>query len=141
MMSAIEILQQLSANQPIRISDNYSDSDPDHRHSDVLRAVIKRLREELGKLRVAVNEEKSRIVDLRKGESFSFLGFEFRLVRSVRGLWRPQYTPKLDGCSRQTRSVAQVHSSGILPLGWIQKLDIITVGVGPALLGGKSLPT
>ena len=41
----------------------------------VLRAVQRRLREEFGKLRVEVNEEKSRVVDLRNGESFGFLGF------------------------------------------------------------------
>ena len=41
-------------------------------------AVEKRLREELAKLQVEVNEEKSRKVDLQRGESFGFLGFEFR---------------------------------------------------------------
>ena len=30
-----------------------------------------------------------------RGESFGFLGFDFRRVRSLRGRWRPQYTPKL----------------------------------------------
>ena len=35
------------------------------------------------------NEEKSRVVDLRKGESFGFLGFDFRRVRSRWGRWRP----------------------------------------------------
>jgi RNA-directed DNA polymerase len=69
--------------------------DSHSRHGWLLKAVDKRLREELGKLRVEVNEEKSRIVDLRKGESFSFLGFEFRLVRSRKGRWRPRYTPKV----------------------------------------------
>ena len=64
-------------------------------HDWIVKAVIKRLREELGKLRVEINEEKSRIVDLRKGESFSFLGFEFRRVRSLKGAWRPQYRPKI----------------------------------------------
>ena len=64
-------------------------------HDWIVKAVIKRLREELGKLRVEINEEKSRIVDLRKGESFGFLGFEFRRVRSKKGSWRPQYTPKI----------------------------------------------
>ena len=29
-----------------------------------------------------------------KGESFGFLGFEFRRVRSRKGAWRPRYTPK-----------------------------------------------
>jgi len=33
-------------------------------------------------------------VDLTKGEAFGFLGFDFRLVRSLRGVWRPQYTPQ-----------------------------------------------
>ena len=48
-------------------------------------ALEKRLREELAKLQVEVNEEKSRKVDLEQGESFGFLGFEFRRIRSRRG--------------------------------------------------------
>src|SRR5437867_291008 len=65
------------------------------RHEWLLRAVGRRLREELAKLQVGVNEEKSRVVDLAKGESFGFLGFDFRRVRSLRGRWRPHYTPKV----------------------------------------------
>src|SRR6516164_5525186 len=57
-------------------------------------AVEKRLREELAKLLVEVNEEKSRKVDLQRGESFGFLGFEFRRVRSHRGRWLPLLLPK-----------------------------------------------
>jgi len=57
-------------------------------------AVEKRLREEVTKLQVEVNEEKSRRVDLQQGESFGFLGFEFRRIRSRRGRWMPLYTPK-----------------------------------------------
>jgi hypothetical protein len=34
-------------------------------------------------------------VDLARGESFGFLGFDFRRIRSQRGVWRVQYTPKL----------------------------------------------
>src|SRR4030088_285397 len=55
----------------------------------------KRLREELAELQVEINEEKSRNVDLARGESFGFLGFDFRRVRSRRGVWCAQYTPKL----------------------------------------------
>jgi RNA-directed DNA polymerase len=65
------------------------------RHDWLLPAVEKRLREELVAVRVEVNEEKSRIVDLCRGESFGFLGFDFRRIRSRRGAWRVQYTPKL----------------------------------------------
>ena len=69
------------------------DSHP--RHDWLMKAVDRRLREELAKLQVEINEEKSRIVDLAKGDSFTFLGFEFRRVLSRKGAWRPNYTPKL----------------------------------------------
>ena len=61
----------------------------------LLKAVDVRLRQELAKLQVQINEEKSRKVDLVRGASFGFLGFDFRRVRSLNGRWRPQYTPKL----------------------------------------------
>src|SRR5215472_14856531 len=64
------------------------------RHDWLLGAVDRRLREELAKLHVEINEEKSRVVDLGKGGSFGFLGFEFRRVRSRKGAWRPNYAPK-----------------------------------------------
>jgi RNA-directed DNA polymerase len=51
-------------------------------------AVIKRLREEFANLHVEINEEKSRIVDLGRGDSFGYLGFEFRRVRALTGRWR-----------------------------------------------------
>jgi RNA-directed DNA polymerase len=69
--------------------------DAHRRHDWLLPAVEKRLREELVALRVEVNEEKSRIVDLSRGESFGYLGFDFRRIRSQRGVWRVKYTPKL----------------------------------------------
>jgi RNA-directed DNA polymerase len=69
------------------------DSHP--RHDWLVKAVGRRLREEVAKLQVEINEEKSRIVDLAKGGSFAFLGFEFRRILSRRGVWRPHYTPKL----------------------------------------------
>jgi RNA-directed DNA polymerase len=65
------------------------------RHDWLLRAVEKRLREEFAKLQVEVNDEKTRTADLAKGDCFGFLGFEFRRVRSLKGVWRAQYTPQL----------------------------------------------
>jgi RNA-directed DNA polymerase len=65
------------------------------RHDWLGEAINKRLREELGKIQVEINAEKSRLVDLSKGESFGFLGFEFRWRRSRQGKWRPYYPPKL----------------------------------------------
>src|SRR5436853_7025942 len=59
------------------------DSHP--RHDWLMKAVGKRLREELAKLQVEINEEKSRIVDLAKGERFAFLGVEFRRITRRNG--------------------------------------------------------
>jgi RNA-directed DNA polymerase len=82
--------------------------DANPRHDLLLKAVEKRLREELAKLQVEINEEKSRIVDLAKGESFGFLGFEFRRVRSRRGAWRPYYPPKLKKRTEVVRKLKEV---------------------------------
>ena len=65
------------------------------RHDWLVAAVERRLREELAKLQVEINEDKSRMVDLAKEESFSFLGFEYRRIRSRNRVWRPYYAPKL----------------------------------------------
>jgi RNA-directed DNA polymerase len=69
------------------------DSHP--RHDWLMKAVDKRLREELAKLRVEINEDKSRTIDLTKGGSFAFLGFEYRLVLGRNQKWRPQFVPKM----------------------------------------------
>jgi RNA-directed DNA polymerase len=63
------------------------------RHAQLLRKVDRRLREELAKLDLKLNEAKSRIVDLTKGEAFGFLGFLIRRLRSPRGKWWVQLTP------------------------------------------------
>src|SRR4051795_2251457 len=66
-----------------------------HQRQQWLRqAVEKRLREEFAKLEGEVHQEKSRKVDLERGESFGFLGFDFRRVRTLRGRWMPLLLPK-----------------------------------------------
>jgi RNA-directed DNA polymerase len=69
--------------------------DAHRRHEWLRHAVEQRLREALAVLHVTLKEEKSRMVDLARGETFSFLGFDFRRVKSRRGAWRPWYTPRL----------------------------------------------
>ena len=78
------------------------------RHDWLLTAVMKRLREEFAKLQVEINEEKSRIVDLGRGESFGFLGFDFRRTLSRRGVWRAQYTPKLKKRTALLRKLKEI---------------------------------
>ena len=65
------------------------------RHAELLRKVDRRLREELAKLDLKLNEAKSRVVDLTKGEAFGFLGFLIRRVRSSRGKWWAKVTPAM----------------------------------------------
>lgn len=77
-------------------------------HDWLMKAVDKRLREELAKLDVQINEEKSRVVNLERGESFGFLGFDFRRVRSLQGAWRPQYTPKRKKRTALLREIKEV---------------------------------
>src|SRR5467141_2213657 len=69
------------------------DSHP--QHAWLVRAVEQRLRAELAKLKVEINEEKSKIVDLANGGSFTFLGFEYRRILGRNKKWRPYYAPKL----------------------------------------------
>jgi RNA-directed DNA polymerase len=66
------------------------------RHAWLLGAVYKRLREEFAKLQVEINEVKSRIVDLARGETFGFLGFDFRRLRSIKGqMWCVHHAPMM----------------------------------------------
>src|SRR6201988_2199493 len=100
------------------------------RHDWLMAAVEKRLREELAELQVEINEEKSRIVDLAKGGSFAFLGFEYRLVRSRRGAWRANYTPQLKkrtALLRKLKDVFRSHQS--------QPVDRVISLINPILRG------
>lgn len=85
------------------------DSHP--RHDWLRHAVEKRLHEEFAKLQVEINEDKSRIVDLSKGESFGFLGFDFRRIRSRAGRWMPLHTPQLRKRTRILRELKEIFQS------------------------------
>ena len=104
--------------------------DAHRRHDWLMKAVEKRLREEFGKLQVEVNEEKSSIVDLSRGESFGFLGFDFRRTRSIKGAWRPHYAPKLKkrtALLQKLKEVFRKHQS--------QPVDRVVHLINPILRG------
>jgi RNA-directed DNA polymerase len=69
--------------------------DADRRQDWLLKAVDRRLREELAKLDLCLNEAKTRTVDLTRDERFSFLGFDFWRGCAPWGGWRLRYTPRL----------------------------------------------
>jgi RNA-directed DNA polymerase len=100
------------------------------RHDWLIGAVTKRLREEFAKLQVEINDEKSRTVNLKRGESFGFLGFDFRYLRSLRGAMRPHYTPKLKkrtALLRELKEVFRRHRS--------QPIDRVISLINPMLRG------
>jgi RNA-directed DNA polymerase len=104
--------------------------DAHKRHDWLLTAVVKRLREEFAKLDVEMNEEKSRIVDLGRGESFGFLGFDFRRTRSRRGVWRAQYTAKLKKRTALLRKLKEIFRRF-----QSQPLDRVVELINPVLRG------
>ena len=109
-----------------------------HRKWDWLwNGVNKRLREELNKLQVSINEEKTKELDLVKGDSFGFLGFDFRRLKTKTGKWRVNYQPKMQARVKVMDKIKEVfkrHESQPLtrvrdiinPIlrGWVQYFKI-----------------
>jgi RNA-directed DNA polymerase len=104
--------------------------DAERRSDWLVKAIDKRLREEFAKLRVAINEDKSRMVDLKEGESFTFLGFEYRRILSFRQKGRPYYAPKLKkrtALYEKLREVFRQHVS------W--PIEVVIAKINPILRG------
>jgi RNA-directed DNA polymerase len=104
------------------------DSHP--RNAWLFDAVQKRLREEFDKLQVELNEEKSRVVDLARGECFGFLGFDFWRVRSRRGRWMPLVLPQMKKRTELLRKL-----KGIFNRSVSQPLRGVIDQVNPILRG------
>jgi RNA-directed DNA polymerase len=101
------------------------------RQSDwLVTAINSRLREEFAKLHVAINEDKSRIVDLKTGESFNFLGFTFRRVLSFQRKWRPQYVPRL---KQRTALFAKLRDIFRQHISW--PVELVIAKINPVLRG------
>jgi len=101
------------------------------RQSDwLVEAVNRRLREEFAKLHVAINEDKSRMVDLKKGESFAFLGFQFRRILSFQRRWRPHYAPKL---KKRTALFATLREIFQQYVSW--PVELVIAKINPVLRG------
>jgi RNA-directed DNA polymerase len=103
----------------------------------LIKAAYRRLLEELSKLDLQINVEKTRIVDLTKGESFGYLGFDFWRVKTYRGKWGVRMAPKmkarktlLDGLQDIFRSFQSQPVRGVIetinPIlrGWVNYFRI-----------------
>ena len=96
----------------------------------LLKAAYKRLAEEFGKLDVQMNKDKTRIVDLTRDETFSFLGFDYRRVKTRRGVWGVKITPLMKARTvllRKLKDVFRRHQS--------QPVDRIIYLINPILRG------
>ena len=102
----------------------------DRRQDWLVEAINRRLREELAALDVRLNEAKSRIVDLSRGERCGFLGFDFRRLRSLRGRWRPQYTPQQKKRTALLRELKEVFRRSRS-----QPVDRLIAEINPKLRG------
>ena len=94
------------------------------------KAAYKRLLEELGKLEVQVNQEKTRMVDLTADGSFSFLGFDFRRIRTRRGKWGVRVTPRMKARSFLLRKL-----KGVFRRFNSQPMDRVIYLINPILRG------
>jgi RNA-directed DNA polymerase len=61
----------------------------------LFKAAYKRLRQEFEKLDVQMNQDKTWLVDLTRDGTFSFLGFDYRRVKTRRGAWGVKTTPRM----------------------------------------------
>jgi len=96
----------------------------------LLNAACKRLFEEFEKLDVQVNQDKTRIVDLTQDQTFSFLGFDYRRVKTRRGVWGVQTTPRMKARTallRRLKDVFRRHRS--------QPVDRVIHLINPILRG------
>ena len=96
----------------------------------LLKAAYKRLVEEFEKLDVQMNQEKTRIVDLSRDETFSFLGFDYRRVKTRRGVWGVRVTPRMKARTallRELKEVFRCHQS--------QPVDRVIYLINPILRG------
>jgi RNA-directed DNA polymerase len=78
----------------------------------MLRTVQRRLKEELDKLQVQMNQEKTKVVNLKERGCFSFLGFDIRLNRNREGKTYVSKTPRMKKrkeIGRKVKAVLKFH--------------------------------
>ena len=73
----------------------------------LFQAAYQRLEEELAKLGVHMNAEKTKILDLQQGDSFTFLGFQFHWALSAAGKSRVYKRPTMKARSALIRKLKE----------------------------------
>lgn len=74
----------------------------------LVKAAYKRLNEELMKLGVKLNEEKTKQIDMIRDETFSFLGFKFKRKKSRKGKWTVLTIPKTSARTKLLKKIKDI---------------------------------
>lgn len=94
-----------------------------HRKWDwLVPAVEKRLREELEKVDVEINQEKTKMTNLQEGGTFSFLGFDFCKKKNWKGKTVVVHTPRGKAKTALKLKIKEIlKRNKSRPVGWIIK--------------------
>jgi RNA-directed DNA polymerase len=71
-------------------------------------AAYRRLIAELAKLKVKINSDKTKLVDLTRKDTFSFLGFVYRRVKTRKGKWAVVFIPKIKARTTLLRKLKDI---------------------------------
>lgn len=93
-------------------------------------AIHLRLRQELSKIKVDLNEEKTKTVDLREGEIFGFLGFDFRRTKTRQGKILIKKTPRMKARVALLRKLKEIFKRYVS-----QPVDRVIYLINPVLRG------
>ncbi len=96
----------------------------------LLKETYRRLLLELARIDVKVNTEKTRLADLVKGETFSFLGFDYRGCKTKSGKRGVRLTPRMKARTKLLQSLKDVFRRRVS-----QPVEQIITLINPKLRG------
>jgi RNA-directed DNA polymerase len=96
----------------------------------LLTAVQKRLKEELDKLDVQMNQEKTKVVNLKEDGCFGFLGFDFRMNKNRNGKTYVSKTPR-----QKKRKEIGERIKAVLKANWSKPLNEVIQSVNAVIRG------
>ena len=96
----------------------------------LLKETYRKLLEELACIDVKVSTEKTKLVDLTKGETFSFLGFDVRRSRTLKGKWGVRITPRMKARTKLLRNLKDIFRRFVS-----QPIDRVIDLINPKLRG------
>jgi RNA-directed DNA polymerase len=79
----------------------------------ILKGVIRRLKEEMQKLGVEINTEKTKLVDVTGGKTFKFLGFNFKRIKTRKGKWGVLKIPSQQARNKILQTIKEIFQYGM----------------------------